>query len=87
MPTATRAAQEEQLREDAIANTTGICVLAVIAAAVPVPLMKRDLLLVVERLVGFMGERLLEVVARQRSIEGKRTAIPSESCLPPTALP
>ena len=42
--------QEKEHRETAIANTTGIRVLAAIAAAVPVRLMKRDLLFVVERL-------------------------------------
>jgi ParB family chromosome partitioning protein len=69
---ATRAAQEKQPCEEAIANTTGICVLAANTAAVPVRLMKRDLLFVVERLAGFVDERRLEVVARQRGIEGEK---------------
>jgi ParB family chromosome partitioning protein len=65
---AEKAAQEKQRREEAIANTTGIRVLAAIAAAVPVRLMKRDLLFVTERLAGLLDERRLEIVARQRGI-------------------
>jgi ParB family chromosome partitioning protein len=45
-----KAEQEKQRKEAAIANTTGIRILAAITAAVPVRLMKRDLLFVVERL-------------------------------------
>jgi ParB family transcriptional regulator, chromosome partitioning protein len=69
---ATKAAQEKQRREEAIANTTGIRVLAAIADAVPVRLMKRDLLFVVERLAGLVEERRLEVVARQHSIKREK---------------
>lgn len=54
---ATKAVQEKQRREEAIANTTGIRVLAAIADAEPVRLMKRDLLFVVERLAGLVEER------------------------------
>jgi len=61
--------QEKQRREEAIANTTGIRVLAAIAEAVPVRLMKRDLLFVVERLAGLLEERRLEIIARQRGIK------------------
>ena len=63
---ATRAAQEKQRREEAIAYPTGIRVLAAISAAVPVRLMKRDLLFVAERMAGLVDERRLEIVARQR---------------------
>ena len=42
-----KAEQERQRREEAIADTTGIRILAAIAEAVPVRLMKRDLLFVV----------------------------------------
>ncbi len=80
---ATKAAQEKQRREEAIANTTGIRVLAAIAEAVPVRLMKRDLLFVVERLAGLVDERRLEIVAGSTASSGKRTAIPSPSCLSP----
>jgi ParB family chromosome partitioning protein len=69
---AEKAAQEKQRREEAIANTTGIRVLAAIADAVPVRLMKRDLLFVVERLAGLVDERRLEIVARQRGIKRKK---------------
>ena len=69
---ATKAAQEKQRREEAIANTTGIRVLAAIADAVPVRLMKRDLLFVVERLAGLVEERRLEVVARQHGIKREK---------------
>ena len=47
-----KADQEKQRREQAIANTTGLRVLAAIASAVPVRLVKRDLLFVIEKLVG-----------------------------------
>jgi ParB family chromosome partitioning protein len=69
---ATRAAQEKQRREEAIANATGIRVLAAIADAVPVRLMKRDLLFVTERLAGLVDERRLEIVARQRGIKREK---------------
>jgi ParB family chromosome partitioning protein len=69
---ATKAAQEKQRREEAIANTTGIRVLAAITEAVPVRLMKRDLLFVVERLAGLVDERRLEIVARRHSIKREK---------------
>lgn len=69
---ATKVAQEKQRREEAIANTTGIRVLAAISAAVPVRLMKRDLLFVVERLAGLVEERRLEIVARQHGIKREK---------------
>jgi ParB family chromosome partitioning protein len=62
---------EEQKRrhEDALAQATGLRTLAAIVAAVPVRLMKRDLLFVVERLATLLDERRLEIVARQRGIK------------------
>ena len=69
---ATKAAQEKQRREEVIANTTGIRVLAAIADAVPVRLMRRDLLFVTERLAGLVDERRLEMVARQRGIKREK---------------
>lgn len=69
---ATSAVQEKQRREEAIANTTGIRVLAAIADAVPVRLMKRDLLFVVERLAGLVEERRLGIVARQHGIKREK---------------
>ena len=41
-----KAEQEKQRKEQAIANTTGLRVLAAIGAAVPVRLLKRDLLFI-----------------------------------------
>jgi ParB family chromosome partitioning protein len=67
-----KAAQEKQRREEAIANTTGIRVLAAIAEAVPVRLMKRDLVFVTERLAGLVDERRLEIVARRHNIKREK---------------
>lgn len=64
-----RAQQDKQRREEAIANTVGIRTLTAIAAAVPVRLMKRDLLFVVERLASMVDERRLEVVARLHDVK------------------
>ena len=69
---AEKAAQEKQRREEAIANTTGIRVLAAIATAVPVRLMKRDLLFVTERLAALLDERRAEIAARQRGIKREK---------------
>ena len=64
-----KAEREKERREAAIANTTGIRLLAAITAAVPVRLMKRDLLFVAERLAGLVDEARLEIVARQHGIK------------------
>jgi ParB family transcriptional regulator, chromosome partitioning protein len=64
-----KAEQEKQRKEQAIANTTGIRTLAAITAAVPLRLMKRDLLFVVERLASLLDESRLAVVARQHGIK------------------
>src|ERR1700722_13390855 len=69
---AMKAAQEKQRREDAQAQATGTRVLAAIADAVPVRLMKRDLLFVVERLAGLVEERRLEIVAKQHGIKRQK---------------
>ena len=61
--------QEKQRREQAIANLTGIRVLAAIAAAVPVRLMKRDLLFVAERLTLLLDESRLTMLIRQHGIK------------------
>ncbi len=63
-----RAAQEKQRREEAIAQATGLRVLSAIAEAVPVRLMKRDLLFMVERLTAMLDERRLAIVMRQHGI-------------------
>jgi len=67
-----KAEQEKQRREEAIANTTGIRTLAAISAAVPVRLMKRDLLFVTERLAAMVDERRLEIVAKHRGIRREK---------------
>ena len=64
-----KAEQDKQRREQAISETTGIRVLSAIGAAVPVRLMKRDLLFVVERLATMLDENRLAIVARQHGIK------------------
>jgi ParB family chromosome partitioning protein len=64
-----KAEQEKERREAAIANTVGIRTLAAITAAVPVRLMKRDLLFVVGRLAASLDENRLSIVARQHGIK------------------
>ena len=64
-----KAEQEKRRREEAIANATGLRVFSAVSAAVPVRLIKRDLLFVVERLAAMLDERKLEVVARNRSLK------------------
>jgi ParB family chromosome partitioning protein len=53
----------------AISETTGIRVLSAIGAAVPVRLMKRDLVFVVERLAAMLDENRLAIVAKQHGIK------------------
>jgi ParB family transcriptional regulator, chromosome partitioning protein len=67
-----KAEQEKQRKEQAIANATGLRVLAAIGGAVPVRLMKRDLLFILEKLVSLMEETRLEMLARQHGIRQKR---------------
>jgi ParB family chromosome partitioning protein len=56
-------------REEAIANATGLRVLSAIGAAVPVRLMKRDLLFVAERLANLLDENRAAILARQHGIK------------------
>jgi ParB family transcriptional regulator, chromosome partitioning protein len=65
---ATKAAQEKQRREEAQAQATGLRVLKAIGDAVPVRLMKRDLLFVVSRLSAMLDERKLAVLIRQHGM-------------------
>jgi ParB family chromosome partitioning protein len=67
-----KAEQEKLRKEQAIANATGLRVLAAIGGAVPVRLMKRDLLFILEKLVGIMDENRVEMLARQHGIRQKR---------------
>lgn len=64
-----KAEQEKQRRAEALAQATGLRVLNAIVAAVPVRLMKRDLLFIVERVAPMLDERRLEIVARNRGIK------------------
>jgi ParB family chromosome partitioning protein len=62
------AEQAKRRREEALAQATGLRVLGAIVEAVPVRLMKRDLLFVVERLATMLDERRLAIVLRQHGI-------------------
>ena len=67
-----KAEHEKQRKEQAIANAIGLRVLAAVSAAVPVRLLKRDLLFVIEKLVSLMEEPRLEMLARQHGIRQRR---------------
>ena len=67
-----KAEQEKQRRDQAIANATGLRVLSAIAAAVPVRLLKRDFIFVLEKLVGVLDEPRIETLVRQHGIRQKR---------------
>jgi ParB family chromosome partitioning protein len=68
------AEQEKQRIEAAMANTTGLRVLAAISAAVSVRLMKHDLLFVAERLANLLDENRVGILAKQHGIKkGKDT--------------
>ncbi len=64
-----KAEQEKQRRAEALAQATGLRVLNAVIAAVPVRLMKRDLLFIVERVATMLDERRMEIVARNRGIK------------------
>jgi ParB family chromosome partitioning protein len=64
-----KAQQDKERREAAIANAIGIRTLSAIAEAVPVRLMKRDLLFVAERLASLLEENRLSIVARRYGIK------------------
>jgi len=59
-----KAEQEKRRREEAIAQATGLRVLKATSDAVPVRLMKRDLLFVTERIAAVLDERRLAVLLR-----------------------
>ena len=67
-----KAVQEKQRKEQAIANATGLRVLDAIGSAVPVRLLKRDLLFILEKLISVMDESRVETLARQHGIRQKR---------------
>jgi ParB family chromosome partitioning protein len=63
-----KAEQEKRRREEAIAQATGLRVLKATSDAVPVRLMKRDLLFVAERLAAVLDERRLAIIFRLHGI-------------------
>jgi ParB family chromosome partitioning protein len=63
-----KAEQEKRRREEAIAQATGLRVLKATSDAVPVRLMKRDLLFVTERLAAVLDERRLAIIFRLQGI-------------------
>jgi ParB family chromosome partitioning protein len=67
-----KAEQEKRRREEAIAQATGLRVVKAIGDAVPVRLMKRDLLFILEKLVSLMDESRVETLARQHGIRQNR---------------
>jgi ParB family chromosome partitioning protein len=77
--TAFKAEQEKRRREEALAQVTGLRVLKSIGDAVPVRLMKRDLLFLAERLTAMLDERRLSVLIRQHGIgKPKDDAVPAK---------
>jgi len=69
-----KAEQEKRRREEAIAQATGLRVLKATSDAVPVRLMKRDLLFVVEHLAAVLDERRLAIILRQHNLGKPNTA-------------
>ena len=67
-----RAGQEKQRREEAIATATALHVFSAIGSAVPVRLLKRDLLFIAEQLLSLMDEPRIEALARQPGIRQNR---------------
>ena len=66
-----KAEQDKSRREQALANATGMRVLQTIVAAVPVRLMKRDLLFIAEQMLPLLDDKRQEMVARSRGIKPK----------------
>jgi ParB family chromosome partitioning protein len=63
-----KAEQEKRRREEAIAQATGLRVLKATSEAVPVRLMKRDLLFITEHLAAALDERRLAAILRVHAI-------------------
>jgi ParB family chromosome partitioning protein len=66
-----KAEQDKRRREEALANATGMRVLQAIATAVPVRLMKRDLLFIAEQMLSLLDDKRVEMIARNRGIRAK----------------
>ena len=64
-----KAEQEKRRKEEAVANATGLRVLAAIGAAVPARLTKRELLFIAERLANLLDENRVSILARQFGIK------------------
>ena len=71
--------REKQRHTEALAQTTGLRVLKAIGEAVPVRLMKRDLLFAVERLTAMLDERKLAILIRRHGVgQPKNTDSPAK---------
>ena len=67
-----KSEQEQQRKQEAIANATGIRVLSAIGATVPVRLLKRDLQFLLSHIAPLLDEGRLQTLARQHSIRKDR---------------
>lgn len=76
-----KAEQEKRRREEALAQATGLHVLKAIGEAVPVRLMKRDLLFLAQRLGVMLDERRIAVLIRQHGISRPKEAESPERVL------
>jgi ParB family chromosome partitioning protein len=68
------AEQDKRRKEEAVAAATGIRVLAAIGAAVPVRLLKRDLVFVLTQTMPLLDEWRLQMLARQHGIRKSKEA-------------
>ena len=69
-----KAEQEKRRREEALAQATGLRVLRAVGDAVPVRLMKRDLLFATQRLTAMLDDRRIAVLTRQHGIGKPKNA-------------
>ncbi len=76
-----KAEQEKRRREEAIAQTTGLRVLKAVGEAVPVRLMKRDLLFLAVRLTAMLDERKVAILMRQNGIGKPKSSEPTAKLL------
>ena len=67
-----KAQQDKERREQAVSYIISVRTLAAITAAVPVRLLKRDLLFVAERLTALLNENHLIALARQHGIKSTK---------------
>jgi ParB family chromosome partitioning protein len=76
-----KAEQEKRRREEALAQAAGLLVLKAIGDAVPVRLMKRDLLFLAQRLTTMLDERRLAVLIRQHGMGKPKDGEPAAKLL------